>query len=95
LNSRKHLFAVSFPFPLEDPGLAIMLAIPSMGGDMTELEKNIDAEIEKLQNELISDQEFEKLRNMIESSFITANSTMAGIAESLADYYVYTKRVQI
>ncbi|MBK9591111.1 MAG: insulinase family protein [Crocinitomicaceae bacterium] len=95
VEQQKALFAVSFPFPLEDPGLAIMLAIPSMGGDMTELEKNIDAEIEKLQNELISDQEFEKLRNMIESSFITANSTMAGIAESLADYYTYKKSTNL
>lgn len=95
VEQQKALFAVSFPFPLEDPGLAIMLAIPSMGGDMMELEKNIDAEIEKLQNELISDQEFEKLRNMIESNFITANSTMAGIAESLADYYTYKKSTNL
>lgn len=95
VEKQKALFAVSFPFPLEDPGLAIMLAIPSMGGDMTELEQNIDAEIEKLQNELISDQEFEKLRNMIESNFITSNSTMAGIAESLADYYTYKKSTNL
>lgn len=89
VEQQKALYAVSFPYPLEDPGLAIMLAIPSMGGDLTELEKNVEAEIEKLQNELILDQEFEKLRNMIESSFIQSNSTMAGIAESLADYYTY------
>lgn len=89
VEQQKALFAVSFPYPLEDPGLAIMLAIPNMGGDLKDLEAAIDAEVEKLQNELISEEEFGKLRNMIESDFITSNSTMAGIAESLADYYTY------
>jgi len=88
-KQQKALFAVSFPFPLEDPGIALMFAMPTMGGDMTELEEAIDAEVVKLQNELISDEEFEKLRNMVESDFISSNSSMAGIAESLADYYAY------
>ena len=56
---------------------------------MKDLELAVDNEISKLQTELISDEEFEKLRNMIESDFILGNSSMAGIAESLADYYVY------
>ncbi|MBK9192542.1 MAG: insulinase family protein [Crocinitomicaceae bacterium] len=89
VEKEKALFALSFPYPLEDPGLAIMLAMPVMGGDMKELELAVDNEISKLQTELISDEEFEKLRNMIESDFIMGNSSMAGIAESLADYYVY------
>ena len=88
-KQRKALFAVAFPFPLEDPGIALMLAIPNMGGDLKELELAIDAEVEKLQKELITDEEFQKLRNMIESDFISSNSTMAGIAETLADYYTY------
>jgi zinc protease len=80
------LFAFSFPFPLEDPGIALMMAA---GSSLKDIEVAIDAEVVKLQNELITDEEFEKLRNMIESDFISHNSTMAGIAESLADYYTY------
>src|SRR5690606_30082082 len=91
----KALFAGSFPYPLEDPGVALMFASPPMGGDMDSLEMAIDAEVKKLQDELISDEEFEKLRNMIESSFITSNSTMAGIAESLADYYTYKNNTNL
>ena len=54
-----------------------------------ELEKAITAEIEKAQKELVSDAEFQKLRNKTENDFITANSTMAGIAENLSNYHVY------
>ena len=88
-KQQKALFAVSFPFPLEDPGVALMLSIPNIGGELPDLEAAIDAEVEKLQDELITEEEFQKLRNMIESNFISSNSTMAGIAESLANYYTY------
>ena len=88
-KEQKAVMAVSFPFPLEDPGIAINLAIANMGVDPADLEKSIDAQVKLIQTELISDQELQKLRNMIESDFVSSNSTMAGIAESLADYYVY------
>ena len=39
----------------------------------------------------IFDAEFQKLRNKVENDFITGNSTMAGIAENLANYHVYFK----
>lgn len=83
------VMAISFPFPLEDPGIAINLAIANMGVDPADLEEAIEKQVKLIQNELISDKELEKLRNMIESDFVSSNSTMAGIAESLADYYVY------
>lgn len=88
-KEQKAVMAVSFPFPLEGPGIAINLAIANMGVDPADLEKSIDAQVKLIQTELISDQELQKLRNMIESDFVSSNSTMAGIAESLADYYVY------
>jgi len=42
-----------------------------------------------VQNELISEKEYEKLRNQIESEYVTSNSRMSGIAESLATYYMF------
>jgi predicted Zn-dependent peptidase len=42
-----------------------------------------------VKNELISEQEFQKLRNQIENDFISSNSRIAGIAESLANYHMY------
>ena len=88
-KQQKAMAAFAFPFPLEDPGVILTMALANMGVGLDELEGSIDGEIERLQNELISDEEFEKLRNMIESDFINSNSTMAGIAETLADYHVY------
>ncbi len=94
-KQEKAVYAVSFPFPLEDPGIAINLAIANMGVDLADLEAAIEAEVMMIQNTLISDFEFQKLRNMIESDFISSNSTMAGIAESLADYYVYQNDTEL
>lgn len=94
-KQQKALYAISFPFPLEDPGIAINLAIANMGVDLKDVEAAIEAEIVNIQQNLISDLEFQKLRNMIESDFISSFSTMAGIAESLADYYVYQNNTEL
>ena len=83
------LGAFAFPFGLEDPGLMVSMALANMGVDLTELEEALEMEIKDLQENLITDEEFEKLRNMIESDFISSNSSMAGIAESLANNHVY------
>jgi zinc protease len=88
-EQQKALFVGNFPLALEDPGVSLSFGITNMGVDVLDLEKSIDAEIAKVQNELISEKEFEKLRNQIESEFVTSNSQMAGIAESLATYHMF------
>ncbi|MEE9439497.1 MAG: pitrilysin family protein [Saprospiraceae bacterium] len=88
-EQQKALFVGNFSLGLEDPGVAIAFGITNMGVDILDLEKAINAEIEKIQNELISDKEFQKLRNQTESDFISGNSRVAGIAESLANYHMY------
>ncbi|MEM6735146.1 MAG: pitrilysin family protein [Bacteroidota bacterium] len=79
----------SFPLALEDAGVFIAYGILNMGKTPEDLEKVMDAEIARVKTEEISDNEFQKLRNQIENSFVSSNSTMRGIAESLADYHVY------
>ncbi len=88
-QQQKAVQLVSFPYVLEDPGLFIILGIVNMGVPSTDLEKAIDVEIDKVKNTEIPDAEFQKLRNKVENNFVTRNSTMAGIAENLADYHVY------
>lgn len=83
------VFSGSFPFELEDPGVALAFGIANMGVDPMQLQNAMDAEFRKVQEELITETEFEKLRNQRESAFITSNSRIAGIAESLANYYLY------
>ena len=88
-DQQKALFVGSFPFELEDPGVAIAFAICNMGQDPSVVEAAMDAEIDRVKNEVIPDEEFQKLRNQIENDFVSSNSRVAGIAESLANYKMY------
>ena len=88
-DQQKALFVGSFPFSLEDPGVNLIYGIANMGVDALDLEMAIDKEVVRVQNELIGEEEFQKLRNQVEADFITGNSSMVGIAESLANYHMY------
>ncbi|MBK9257456.1 MAG: insulinase family protein [Saprospiraceae bacterium] len=79
----------NFPLDLEDPGISIAYCIVNMGTDVLDAENAITAEIDRIKNELISDEEFQKLRNQVENDFVSSNSRVAGIAESLANYKMY------
>jgi len=90
VDEQKKAFQIgAFPFASEDPGLYIIFGLANVGVDINEFESSIDAEIGKVQDNLISDREFEKIRNQVESQFVQQNSTMVGIAEQLANYHVY------
>jgi predicted Zn-dependent peptidase len=81
----------AYPFLMEDPGLYIAFAIANLGVDVHELELSLDEEIERVKSELISEREFQKIRNQMENDFISGNSTLSGIASSLATYHVFYK----
>ncbi|NQX92711.1 MAG: insulinase family protein, partial [Flavobacteriales bacterium] len=79
----------AFSFGLEDPGVTLAFSMANMGVDPAEVEAAMNEEVERLKTELISDQELQKLKNQIESDFVSSNSSMAGIAETLANYHMY------
>jgi predicted Zn-dependent peptidase len=79
----------AFPYALEDAGVFITLALANMGNDPGDLAKAMDEEIAKMKSELITDEEFQKIQNMVENDFVSSNGSMVGIAESLANYHVY------
>lgn len=82
-------FAFSFAYGLEDAGVGIFAAIAAKDKSLDDIQAAFDAQIEIIKSELISQEEFEKIRNQYENSFVSTNSTIAGIAESLADNHVY------
>lgn len=89
-QQQKALAVGAFPFDLEDdPSVSIAFAIANVGIEAKDLESSLDAEYEKVKNELISEEELQKLKNQVESDFYSANSSLAGIAENLANYEVY------
>jgi predicted Zn-dependent peptidase len=83
------LFCGAFSFGLEDPGITFAFAMVNLGVEPSEVESAMNEEFEKMKTELISERELQKLKNQIESQFVSSNSTMAGIAEELANYHTY------
>jgi predicted Zn-dependent peptidase len=81
--------AFSFAFNMEDPGMGIVAAIAAGGVEIPSLEASLNEEIELIQKELISVEEFEKIRNQFENQLVSSNSSVAGIAENLAQNYMY------
>jgi predicted Zn-dependent peptidase len=88
-EQQKALFIGNFPVGMEDPGVSIMYGIANMGVEAPDFNSAIDQEIKKIQEEPITDEEFQKLRNQVENDFVSSNSRVVGIAESLANYHMY------
>jgi predicted Zn-dependent peptidase len=83
------LQTASFPFPLVDPGIALAFALANSGVAVDTLEMAMDDEYERSRNELISENEFQKLRNQFENDLLTGNETMGSVAENLAKAYIH------
>ncbi|WP_231705967.1 M16 family metallopeptidase [Labilibaculum antarcticum] len=82
---------MAFPMPNEDPGLTLAFGIPNMGVDLKVLEKEMDTQFATVREELISDSEFQKLRNKIENELVSSNATIEMRASNLATAYTYYK----
>ena len=82
-------YAASFNYGLEDGGLNIFLALANIGHTLTEVQNEFDEQIRLIKESLISEEEYQAVLNKFENSIVGGNSTVVGIAESLADNYVY------
>ena len=83
------LVVQSFPFTLENAGLFITFGLANQGVDLSEFRTAIDEETAKMTTEMITEKEYQKIQNQLENDFVSTNGSMAGIAESLANYHVY------
>ncbi|WP_299119030.1 pitrilysin family protein [uncultured Tenacibaculum sp.] len=72
----------------EDYGTYIIYALPLGKTSLSDLVKEIDEEVVKLQTNLISEKDYQKLQNKFENQFVNSNSSVEGIANSLARYNV-------
>jgi len=88
-QEKKALMVGAFNLSQEDYGTYIIFAIPMNDKiSLDELTKEIDAEIAKVQTNLISEKDYQKLLNKFENNFVNANTSMKGIANNLARYHV-------
>ena len=89
VDEKKMAFQIgAFNFSQEDYGLYIIFGLPLGDTTLADLLVEIDEEVLKIQTELISEKELQKLRNKFENKFVNSNSTVQGIAHSLASYYM-------
>ncbi len=88
-DKKNSLQVGSFNYALEDYGAYITYALPSGPYPLDSLLKDMDDEIVKLQTDLISETEFTKIRNQYENNYIGKNAKMLGVAENLADGYIF------
>ncbi|WP_143959669.1 M16 family metallopeptidase [Litoribacter populi] len=88
-NQQKALAVAAIPLDLEDGGIFIMYGITNMGVEAEDLESEIDTILRNVKAEGISERDFQKLQNIIENNLVSKNSTMAGIAQNLAEAKVF------
>jgi len=72
-----------------------LFALPLGDIPLNDLLKEIDEEVLKLQTNLISERDYEKLQNQFESQYVNSNSSVAGIAGTLATDYLLKDDVNL
>ena len=88
-KQQKAVAVMALPLNLEDGGLFLLYGIANMGINVDSLEMSIDEQIEKVKNEGVSEKDFQKLLAQVESSVVSQNASVAGIAQNLAESKVY------
>ena len=78
----------AFNLSQEDYGMYILYGLPQGTNTSKDLIKEIDEEIVKLQTQLLSEKEMQKLLNIYENNYVNQNASIEGIAENLASYYL-------
>jgi zinc protease len=72
----------------EDYSMYILYGMPQGENTSTDLIREIDEEIVKIQTDLISENDFQKLQNIYDNNFVNSNASIEGVAENLASYYL-------
>ena len=88
VDNKKALQVLAFNDSQEDYGTYIMGALPMGEVSLEDLATAMDEEIVKLQTELISEREYQKLQNTFENNFVNSNSGVQNIANTLARNYM-------
>ncbi|REH00122.1 M16 family metallopeptidase [Flavobacterium aquicola] len=82
-------------FSQEDYGMYILYGLPMGTFTTNDILKEIDEEIVKIQTDLISEKDYQKLQNKFDNNFVNSNSSIEGIANNLASFYLLYKDVNL
>ncbi len=78
----------AFSYNQEDYGTYILYGMPQGEFTSKDIIKEVDDEIVKLQSELITENDLQKLKNKYENNYVSGNASVEGIADNLASYYL-------
>lgn len=78
----------AFNIDQEDYGTYLVYSLPVGDNSLDLLMQEMEEEIARVRDELISERDYQKLQNTFENQYVNANSSIAGIAGSLATYYL-------
>ena len=78
----------AFNLGQEDYGMYLIFGLPVGENTLETLNTEIEEEIAAVRHELIAEKDFQKIQNKFENDFVNANSSVEGIAGSLATYYM-------
>lgn len=76
-------------FGYQDPSVMIVIGLTGTNIEPEALNTAIDAQIKEVQDNLISEKEFNKLRNQIENSHVNAYRKASAVADKLGECYIY------
>ena len=82
---------VAMNLELEHPGVVFIIAIANAGKTVEEVERAINIEMEKLINELVSEEAFQMVKAAKEYEVASELTLLENIAEQLADNHTYYK----
>jgi zinc protease len=88
-KEQKAIQTGTFPLALEGPGLFIAYGISNVGVKANELEESMQKQLDLAKKDLITKDEFERIKNQVKNSFVIQNATDLGVAENLAQYHVF------
>lgn len=89
VDEQKQALAVqAVNLPQVDHNIFALFALPLGDVALETLLAEMDEEIQVMQTDLISERDYQKLLNQFENQFVSSNSSVEGIASSLATYYL-------
>ncbi len=78
----------AFNIGQEDYGMYLIFGLPVGDTSLDVLVSEAEEEIAKVRTDLISEKDYQKLQNKFENNFVNSNSSVEGIAGSLATNYL-------
>lgn len=87
-DQKQALQVGAFNIPQEDYSMYFVFALPVGETSLDTLISEMEEEIAKVRTEMITEKDYQKLQNKFENQFVNSNSSVEGIANSLARNFV-------